>query len=93
MSGPDEPDPWLAVAALVGRPTWMSHAACRGSDPAQFVPTRRRSVGGARAVCARCPVREACLEFALADERLVGIWGGTSTRERAQLRRGDNPGS
>lgn len=32
-----------------------------------------------------CPVREACLEFALANKERFGIWGGKSERERATI--------
>lgn len=41
----------------------------------------------AKAVCARCPVREACLEFAISTNQEYGIWGGTSEEERRVLRR------
>ena len=37
-------------------------------------------VEAALALCAVCTVRQPCLEDALADDELIGIWGGTSTR-------------
>jgi WhiB family redox-sensing transcriptional regulator len=37
-------------------------------------------------VCARCLVRAECLDYALADRELVGVWGGLSVRERARVR-------
>lgn len=40
----------------------------------------------ARAVCARCPVRVACREYAVETGAPYGIWGGTTPKERAQLR-------
>lgn len=33
-------------------------------------------------------MRAECLAVAVADRELVGIWGGTSKRERDQMRRG-----
>jgi WhiB family redox-sensing transcriptional regulator len=32
-------------------------------------------------------VREACLEFALANREREGIWGGTTERERRRIHR------
>ena len=43
-------------------------------------------VARAKAVCAGCPVREACLEFALANDERWGVWGGTSERQRRAMR-------
>ena len=31
--------------------------------------------------------REECLAYALADKDLVGMWGGTTERERREMRR------
>ena len=41
----------------------------------------------ARAVCGACTVRSDCLAYALADPSLVGLWGGTTEKERRQMRR------
>jgi WhiB family transcriptional regulator, redox-sensing transcriptional regulator len=41
-----------------------------------------------RALCEGCPVRQECLETALADDSLVGLWGGTTDAERREIRRG-----
>jgi len=37
--------------------------------------------------CAACPVRRQCLEFAMDNDVLFGIFGGTTAVERSQLRR------
>jgi WhiB family redox-sensing transcriptional regulator len=66
---------------------WMSEAACEGVDPDLFFPERGDDTSGAKAVCRECPVREDCLEYALANGIRYGIWGGTSERERKRLRR------
>jgi WhiB family redox-sensing transcriptional regulator len=39
----------------------------------------------AKAICAGCQVRADCLEAGL--EEKYGVWGGTSARERARLRK------
>jgi WhiB family redox-sensing transcriptional regulator len=41
-----------------------------------------------RDLCDECPVRQECLEVALADESLQGLWSGTTEIERRQIRRG-----
>jgi WhiB family redox-sensing transcriptional regulator len=41
----------------------------------------------AKKICASCPYRFACLEYALSDYTLTGIWGGKNERQRAIIRR------
>lgn len=69
--------------------TWQRHAACRGEPTELFFPERGEPTEPARAICAGCPVREPCLQEALTHDTLadIGIWGGTSARERRDLRR------
>jgi WhiB family redox-sensing transcriptional regulator len=64
---------------------WRSKAACRGLDPAVFYPPSDEEAGEAKAVCASCPVREACLEYALANRERDGVWGGATERERRRI--------
>ena len=73
--------------ATATRPAWHQHGACRGADPNLFFPERGESVKEAKAVCARCPVRAECLDYAMENHEVVGIWGGLSARERRQLSR------
>ncbi|MFG3497683.1 WhiB family transcriptional regulator [Streptomyces sp. NPDC047928] len=71
---------------------WRQAAACRDEDPDLFFPV---GTGGpalmqaeeAKRVCARCPVRERCLEWALGTGQDFGVWGGTGENERRALRR------
>ena len=70
-------------------PDWHARAACRDSD-VDFFPTRgdNEGVEACRATCAACPVRVDCLEYALAATPImIGIWGGTSEKERRKIRR------
>jgi WhiB family redox-sensing transcriptional regulator len=71
---------------------WRDHAACRGLDPDLFFPVGTAGpaldqIGRAKRVCARCPVRARCLEWALNSGQETGVWGGTSEDERRVLRR------
>jgi WhiB family redox-sensing transcriptional regulator len=64
---------------------WRQQAACHGTDLNLFYPERGESAGPARQVCARCPVRQPCLEYALSNRITSGIWGGLTERERRPL--------
>lgn len=44
-------------------------------------------VRAAKTVCARCPIAAACLQDALDDPSLEGVWAGTTQREREGMRR------
>lgn len=83
LMDPGAPD-WRA---LYSRPGWMRRAACRGRPADEFVLPHAPSRARARRVCGGCPVREDCLAFALADPDLMGVWGGTTERERDAMRR------
>ena len=66
---------------------WRAEAACRNLDLEMFFPTSDEETGQAKAVCETCPVREACLEYALATHQEDGVWGGLTEAERRRLRR------
>jgi WhiB family redox-sensing transcriptional regulator len=58
-------------------------AACRDVDAELFFPAGDRELpAGAATVCGRCPIRAECLEYAMGDLTLTGVWGGTSYAER-----------
>jgi WhiB family redox-sensing transcriptional regulator len=40
-----------------------------------------------RDLCQGCTVRQECLDVALADPDLTGLWGGTTPKERKAMRR------
>jgi WhiB family redox-sensing transcriptional regulator len=79
---------------------WQLRAACRGADSELFFhpsgerdPARTRRELAAKAVCARCPVIDRCLDHALALREPYGVWGGRSEEERAAIvRRRDRAG-
>lgn len=65
--------------------SWRQHGACRGTDPDIFYPVTDEEAEEAKAICATCPVREPCLEYALATRERDGVWGGASERERRRM--------
>lgn len=68
---------------------WREKAACRTVDQDLFYPPKGLpyEAAKAKAVCASCPVRQDCLEYALANGERHGIWGGLAPRERHRLRK------
>lgn len=60
-------------------------AACRGAVSVMY-PSEASGVPAAKAMCAACPVRVACLEYAMANDERFGVWGGTSERQRRAMR-------
>jgi len=66
---------------------WKDKAECLDADPDIFFPPEGVNIHQARAVCARCPVQEECLEYALKHNIEFGVWGGMSRKEREQIAR------
>jgi WhiB family redox-sensing transcriptional regulator len=74
---------------------WQWRAACRGEDATFFFPPnhfepkeeRLRREQRAKAICAICPVRVECLEYAVHTREPHGIWGGLNELERRLLLR------
>ncbi|ODU04163.1 MAG: hypothetical protein ABS81_11610 [Pseudonocardia sp. SCN 72-86] len=71
---------------------WRADALCGRVDPELFFPTAdddvlfESQVAAAKRVCAGCPVRGRCLDYAL-TALPDGIAGGMTPEERADLRR------
>jgi WhiB family redox-sensing transcriptional regulator len=80
------------VSAIAVHSSWESRALCRDVD-AGFIPPlreesdteRRTRESAAKRVCAACPVRRECLEYALRVGEEFGIWGGMNEVERRAL--------
>lgn len=83
------------------RPEWQADAACRnvpvevmvgvgrGDEflslrPKAAVYTQAPDI--AKRHCQRCPVVVECLDEAMRNPQLLGVWGGLTDRERADRR-------
>ncbi len=72
---------------------WQVKAACRGPQAAVFFPPpqferkdeKNEREARAKMICATCPVRQPCLDYAIAIREPHGIWGGLNENERRQL--------
>lgn len=66
---------------------FQARGACRTEDPELFYPVGgskevREQEQAAKQVCARCPVREMCLQWALDTWQDDGVLGGLTEQER-----------
>lgn len=77
------------ILRATGEYAWQERAACRGADPEIFFPSPSDGARcrAAKRLCRECPVRVACLAFALRGPETHGIWGGLTIRERIRLTR------
>jgi WhiB family transcriptional regulator, redox-sensing transcriptional regulator len=79
------------LRAGIGGQSWRQEAICLGSAPDVWFPGKGSldRIEEARQICFQCPVQEPCLEYALSlsEDLVVGIWGGTTPRERRIMRR------
>ena len=54
-----------------------------------WYPEKGGTTHDAKVVCAACPVRQRCLEVALANDERFGVFGGLSPNERRKVARGE----
>jgi WhiB family redox-sensing transcriptional regulator len=85
----------MAIARAIDETSWRADAACKGESAVYFFapnhferkPEKDFREGRARSLCRACPVRQQCLEYALAVGETHGIWGGLNELERRRLAR------
>jgi WhiB family redox-sensing transcriptional regulator len=61
---------------------------CVDEDPNTFFPERYTdyaAVDRARKICGDCWIKSDCLEYALKEPNLEGIWAGTTPLDRKRL--------
>lgn len=68
---------------------WTGKASCAAPGAVSMFPHDGDEVGQAAAKrqCVGCPVRQTCLDEAMARGESWGVWGGLTTDERRGLRR------
>ncbi len=64
---------------------WVERGSCRDSA-IEFYTDDAAERRVAKAVCSDCPVRGACLDFALENDEQYGVWGGMTPSERTRER-------
>lgn len=69
-----------------------AQAACLDHDPELFFPVGTsgpavEQIAAAKFICGTCPIRSACLTWALDTGQEAGVWGGATEDERRTMRR------
>ena len=87
------PDGTATATTLAIPGQWAERALRTQAGPDTWFPDKRQreSTQLAKRICARCPVRAPCLEYALPGAGTwgaiaTGTWGGTTPQERDQPR-------
>ncbi|MGH3996322.1 MAG: WhiB family transcriptional regulator [Pseudonocardiaceae bacterium] len=70
-------------------PAWLERGVCVQVGGDMWFPEKGdlAVVATCKKVCARCPVRVECLEWAMDTVEAFGIFGGLTVLERRKLRR------
>lgn len=73
---------------------WQAQGSCRTVDPTLFFhPQNERGLSRlrrdrqAKAVCAPCPVRLECADYAIRAREPYGVWGGLTEEDREHIYR------
>ena len=66
---------------------WMADALCRETGGEPFFSNDPATTRAAKRLCEMCDVQYECLEYALKDKHLIGVFGGTTERERGKIRK------
>lgn len=83
----------MSVQLEAEQSIWQLKASCRGPLAAVFFPPshferkeeKEYRETRAKGMCAACPVRQPCLDYALRIREPHGIWGGLNESERRDL--------
>lgn len=82
----------LAQVPLDSKWHWQERGLCRSADPLLFFhpqnergSSRVRRDQSAKRVCASCPVRLECADYAIRAREPYGVWGGLSEDDREQI--------
>lgn len=67
--------------------SWREAAACFDRTDVDFFADNRAATSAALKTCARCPVTDECLSWALETNQRDGVWGGHTPSQRKSLRR------
>lgn len=76
-----------AMPAIGREQDWKLQGLCNQADPEAWFPDKGGANAEVKKICGRCPVRLACLQYALDTKQAWGVWGGLSEFERKALRK------
>jgi len=64
-------------------------ALCRNSvhGPDLWHSQEMGEIALAKSICKECPLVDKCLKYAIDNDERLGVWGGTTPRERGRFYR------
>ena len=68
-------------------PAFFADANCKNADATLFFAESNSKIARAKAICAECPIKIMCLNWAVRNAE-EGIYGATTPCERKKLRKG-----
>jgi WhiB family redox-sensing transcriptional regulator len=66
---------------------FIEFAKCKNNKEVDFFPNTTSDSKLAQKFCQDCSVKMPCLEYALQENILHGVWGGLATNARIAIRR------
>lgn len=67
-------------------PDWEGALCAEVESDLWFPDTGRNDIAHqAIRICQRCPLRQTCLDYAIANRERHGVWGGLTERQRRPL--------
>lgn len=70
---------------IADRESWQDDANCKGVDIDIFFSLDEDDQKEALGLCKACPVQRECLQDAIDQREMYGIWGGTRESERRSI--------
>lgn len=61
------------------------NGACAGRTDVDWDANTHKAAAAAKDICDGCPIRQACLDYALTTRQEGGVWGGLLEQERLRL--------
>lgn len=74
-----------AARPRVDATNWRDHQDCADTHPDVFTDDDKRVQAIAKDICALCPAKSFCLQFALDTNTQHGVYGGLDAAERDEL--------
>lgn len=69
---------------------WMKYASCKEIGVEVFFPDDPAEIDKVFEVCDNCPVRGECLDYAIENEEVWGVWGGKDFDRKRETARRNN---
>lgn len=83
-------NPWQTYIdyLLRAKLDWEEYVPCKEVGPQEMYPaSESKQLKVAQRICSMCPAQAECLTIAIAMDEPFGVWGGTSEKQRAEMKK------